>query len=161
MSSTSYRDLLGNAEGFKTIPESTYEAVVDRCEARTSAKGKTMFATMFKIDGGPNDGHPIWTNLTISPESPTALGIFFRQMAALGLDGAFFEAEPTDEQVAHAITGKRATITVKITEYPAGSGSMKNEVSGIKPSSTSAANPLAVAPAPAAPSPGEAPAAPF
>lgn len=149
MSEFSFRDLLGNAEGFKVIAEGPREAVVDRAEVRQSKKGKVMYAVMFKVDGGPDDGHAVWTNLTVSPESPTALGIFFRQMAALGLGSDFFVADPTPEQVAHALEGRRGLVTIGVEEYPLGSGNTKNTISGIKRSAVAVEDALA-APAPAA-----------
>lgn len=129
MGSLNFKELLGNAETQKVIPANDYDAVVDRVDVRESGKGKTMFAVMFKVEGGPNNGAPVWTNLTISPESPVALGIFFRQMAALGLDADYFAADPLPTKVAEDLKGALAKIKVEVGEWQ---GAPKNEVKSIR-----------------------------
>ena len=134
MASVPWSDLMANAEGGPTpIPAGEYETVVDKATAKKTSKGKDMFSVKFKVVGGPHDGHVVWSNFTISPESPVALGIFFRQLNALGLDGEFFGAGPSPEAVAGALVGRRARLTLEVGEYQ---GQAKNEVKGVKPSTS-------------------------
>lgn len=166
MSGLNLREVMGNAEGFSTIPEGTYEAVVERASAAATKSGKEKISIMFKLDGGPNDGRTVWNDFVISPESPTALGIFGRQIGAMLGDG--WEATyGTSGEVAAAILAAKPNVvlTLKIEEYPKDSGNMRNAVKGIKRSSAGSGSPFAAPVAPAAtatPSPApEAPKSPF
>lgn len=156
MATSSWSDLLDNAEGGPTpVPAGKYEVIIDRATAKKTTKQKSMFSVMFKVRGGPHDGHPIWSNMTVSPESPVALGIFFRQMDTLGLTAEYFAQNPTDEQVAAALVGRCANITVELGDW---NNTPKNEVKGISRSAGAAATAIpapapAPIPAPAAPAP--------
>lgn len=152
MSGINLREAMKNAEDFTVIPEQTYEAIVSKARADKTKGGngkavKEKVSVMFKIDGGPHDGRTVWNDFVISPESGTAMGIFGRQMAAL-LGDEWLDVAGTTDELAAALLDKRAAITLKIEEYPLGSGNMRNKVSGVK-RSAGGASPFD-APAPAA-----------
>lgn len=84
--------------------------IVEAIATKTNDQSKDMIKWKAKIESGPFVDRPISGNFTISPESPVALRIFFSQMAVLGLDGAFFAANPNApvEMIAQALINRRA-----------------------------------------------------
>lgn len=162
MTVINFSELMSSAgEGFSPIPEGTYNAQVYKAEAAPSKKGKAMLRVQFKVLGGPQNDRIVFTNFTISPESPNALGFFFRHMAALGLSGEYFAQNPAMEQVAEALVGRQASITVNIEPYQ---GVPRNQIKDVKPmqgAPAMAAQPVAQAAAPVMPAaPPAAPVAP-
>lgn len=133
MADIPWNELLENAAesgGFEPIPDGTYNVVADRVNNKKTSNGKQMYAVMFKIEDGPYKGRTVWANLVISPESPNALGIFFRHMKALGLDSEYFSNNPLPEKVANDIHGRRASITVGTRKW---NNQDRNEVTNISP----------------------------
>jgi hypothetical protein len=122
MAAISFTDLLAAAgdAGFSLLPNGPYDVKVFAVEAKKSGKGKDMFAIQYEILSGPHMGRKIKNNLTISPESPIALGFFFREMKAMGLAAEFFQTNPTPQVVAATLVGKVCRIEV-------GKGSFNNE----------------------------------
>lgn len=133
MADMNWNELLENAAesgGFEPVPDGPYNVVVDRANNKKTSNGKQMYAVMFKIEDGPYKGRTVWANLVISPESPNALGIFFRHMNALGLDSAYFNNNPLPEKVASDLVGRRASITVGTRRW---NNQDRNEVNNISP----------------------------
>ena len=83
----SWNDLVKEAgdasEDFEVLPAADYDMKVVKAEAKQTKTGKLSFALRSEVTSGPYKGRLIFSNLTLSPENPTALGIFFRQMAAV------------------------------------------------------------------------------
>lgn len=84
--------------------------IVEATATKTNDQSKDMIKWKAKIEAGPFVDRPITGNFTLSPDSPIALRIFFQQLAVLGLDGAFFAANPNApvEMIAQALVGRRA-----------------------------------------------------
>ena len=133
------------------LPNGDYDCKVTRAEAAKTSNGKLMFKLTFEVIAGPHTRRKIWGNQTVSPENPTALGIFFSQMKALGLDANFFGAQPSPGQVAGAMEGRFARVNVGQRTWQ---GQLRNEVKSIKPavitSDQGFAAPQVAAPAPVA-----------
>ena len=127
-------DLMAAADNsvgaFAPLPNGTYQARVEEASDTTTQTGKTMFKVTFVITEGEFANRKVWSNLTVSPESPKALGIFFSQMAALGLDQAYFATGPTPAAIAQRLLGSPTTLTLSQREW---SGTIRNEVKGIRP----------------------------
>lgn len=164
MATVPWKTLRENAEipNNDPVPAGTYEAREDGTTFRPTATGKNMFMTTFVITAGPLAGRKVWNNFVVSPESPKAMGFFFKDMAALGADDAFFETEPTNEAICARIAGANVTITVRLQK----DDPSRNEVARIAPAGGAAAAsggvPAASAPSvPAASAPGGAPPRPF
>jgi hypothetical protein len=92
------------------------------------------------------------------------MGFFFKDMATLGADAAFFDAEPSLAEVAARIQQAQANVT--ITVRPQRNDPTRLEVSRISPQTSATASapaaPSFAAPAPSAPpSPGTPPVRPF
>ena len=114
--------------GFEPIPNGSYSALVQQAEVSQTSNGKLMFKLTWQITEGPYANRKVWSNMVVSPESPPALGIMFKHMAALGLDAEFFKAGPSPDQVANAMNGKGATLVVDQREW---NGEIRNEVKNI------------------------------
>jgi hypothetical protein len=79
---------------------------------QTAAAGKTMFAMKVTVESGVFAGRTMKHNITVSPESPVAMRIFYSDMEILGLSAAFFDNPQLNtaagpEMIAQALTGKR------------------------------------------------------
>lgn len=168
----SWGDLLKDAgdsgKAFEPLEDSSYDFVIAKAEAGQTKTDKKKFTITAEVENGPFAKRKVWHDFIISPDSPAALGFFFRNMAVLGLDGAFFAANPNDEQIVAALTGKRFIGKTVKNEWPANSGKIRNNIdnfstprqsngpSGVGPvaSAPLAKAPVApVAPAPVAPAP--------
>jgi hypothetical protein len=172
MSTLNWSDLVNDAgsaaTSYEPLPDGDYDLKVLEATTTTSATGKTMFKVKAEVQTGPHAKRLVWDNLVISPENPTALGIFFSKMAALGLPREFFtNNNPTNAQIEAQMTGKffRATIGTRVYQ-----GNKSNEIRRYHMTDTSdmgAPTPSAAPPAPpvaAAPPPppaAPAPASPF
>jgi len=138
MASTSWKDLIGKAEapqGFDPLPANTYEAEVELAEYKQTKTGKDMFMLTFRVTQGEYAGRKLWTNIVISPESPTALGIAFRDLATLGVTAEFLATEPSNEAICAKLVGGAARLKVVLRK----DDPTRNEVDRISPSSSGAA----------------------
>jgi uncharacterized protein DUF669 len=148
------------------LPNGEYDCQVVKSEPAKTQNGKTMYKATFNVIAGPYTNRKIWGNFVVSPENPQALGIFFAQMATLGLDSNFFAANPSDDAVSQGLMNKYARIATKQREW---NGQMRNDIASIKKAvltgggatPTGVPNVATPAPAPvAAPAPVHAPPAP-
>lgn len=114
MGQANFADLMKAAAdaGFSNCPPGTYDVKVIAGEAKTTSAGKDMIVLKFEIVGGPNAGRKVTNNFVISPENANALGFFFRHMAAMGLDNAYFGQNPAPAQVASDLVGRTCQIEV-------------------------------------------------
>lgn len=102
---------------FEPLPAGPYNVRVEKAEHRMSSRSKDGFNVTAIVLNGPYEGRKIFNTFYVSPDSPTAMGIFFRHMDALGIPGAFFDSNPSIEAICQALTGKVAVFTVKQEEY--------------------------------------------
>lgn len=143
---------------YEPLVDGDYELKVLESEVKLTQTGKTMFKVKAEVQSGPNARRFLWDNLVVSDGNPTALGIFFSKMGALGLGKEFFSQSPSNEQIAQAMLNRpfRATIGSRIWN-----GEKRNEFKRYLPAAmnvpTSAPAPAFAAPAPA-PAPAAAPA---
>lgn len=149
MGSVNYAQLLEESGGgIELLPDGDYDAVIDTAKVQNASNGKVMFVCKFKVLTGPHAGKQFWNNFVISPDSPGALGFFFQHMATLGLGREFFAVNPPDEQVAQALVGRQARVTLG---HGPVKGEVRNQCNGFKPMlGAAAAAPVAAGPAPAA-----------
>lgn len=141
-----YNELMQNASAeFDPLPSGPYDVEVAKSEPKLSQTGKTMFKVQFKVLTGPHAGRIIFNQFVVSPDNPNALSFFFQHMRVLGLDSTFFAANPTEDQIANALVGRRCTVEVAQREWE---GRTQNDVKKIKPS---IGVPVPAAPVPQAP----------
>lgn len=153
MASANFSDLLKAAEdaGFSLCPVGDHDVKIVSAEAKKSAAGKDMILIKYEVTSGPHAGRKVLNNIVISPENANALGFFFRNMRAMGLDSAYFAANPTVQKVAADLAGKLCRITVGRREW---NGEEREDVKKIMPPATGTGGiPAPVAAAPAPPQP--------
>ena len=159
MSSLNWSDLVkeaGEVGNYEPLPDGDYDLKVVEATAKVSQSGKTMFSLKTEVQAGPHARRLVWDNLVVSPDSSAALGMFFKKMAALGLNRSYFDQNPSNAQIEQALIGRtfRGQVGSRIWQ-----GNKKNEIKMyyIAPS----ADATVAAPAPqvaAAPAPAPAPA---
>ena len=154
---------------FEPLPESNYDLEVVEATYKPSTTGKDMWKIQAKVLGGTYNNRRIFDQLVLSRENQVAVRIFFQSMAVLGLNRDYFRSNPSNEQIAVALKGRRFVGKVTQKTYQ---GDLQNELKRyVKPLPVEAvpgaptaapaapAAPVA-APAPPAPAPAPAPAAP-
>lgn len=145
-----WSDLLNDAEdSFEPVPAGDYDLKIIKSEATLSKSGKSMWKICTEVLEGPYAKRKIWGQLTLSPESPTALGIFFRQMKALGLTQDYFAQDPSDSHVASALVGRQFRGQVGVRTWQ---GQERNEINNYTALSSA---PNAAPSAPVIPQPGQ------
>lgn len=147
MANINWQDLqkaAGDA-AFTPVPIGVYDVFVDTAEATQSSTGKDMIKVTFKVQNGPHEGRGIFNQFVISPDSANALAFFFRHMAALGLDEAFFAANPPLDTVAATLVGRTCRVKIDIREYQ---GQDRNEVKQVLPALAGTATVASPAPTP-------------
>ena len=158
MSSLNWGDLVkeaGDIGSYDPLPDGDYDLTIIEATAKVSQSGKTMFAVKAQVQTGAHAKRLVWDNLVVSTDNPTALGIFFRKMNALGLNKDFFATSPSNAQIEQALKGRSFRAQVGSRTWQ---GQKKNEIKAYY--SVAAASPVApVAAAAPAPAPAPAPAA--
>lgn len=118
----SWKDIIAESKKveneFKPLPEGDYDFVISKSEAVKTKTGKDMFKIQAKVIHGDHARRVVFQNMVLSYESPVAMNIFLRQMAVLGLDEAYFAADPTVEQTASELVGRVFRGKVVITSDP-------------------------------------------
>ena len=166
MTTLNWSDLIkeaGETASYEPLPDGDYDLVVLEGVAKQTQSGKTMFSVKAEVQGGPHNKRLVWDNLVVSSDNPTALGIFFSKMAALGLTREnFFNQDPTNAQIETALASRRFRAQVGSRVWQ---GNKKNEIKryypaqATTPSVAPSADPWAAEQAQAAPAPAPAPAA--
>lgn len=167
-------------KAFEPLPNNKYDVVVTEADHTINDNGNLQFNVTLEVEavGGEYAKRKVWDKIILSKDNPKALPWFFKKMGVLGLDDNFFRTNPSEDQIARALLGKRALITtiqntsektgktyVNVKEYaPArGAGAAPSAApapAAAAPAPAPAPAPVAPAPAPAAPAPAPAPAAP-
>ena len=78
---------------------------VESCEWKTASTGREMLKFRYKIVGGPDDGKPVFSQLVLSTDNPTALVMFMSGVRAHGVDPGSFKAV-SHEQIPDLFVGK-------------------------------------------------------
>lgn len=160
MSSLNWSELVkdaGDTSSYEPMPEGDYELKVVESKATNTQSGKTMFKVTTEVQGGPFNKRKVWDNLTVSPENPKALTMFFVKMSALGLGKEFFDTNPSNAQIEAALLHR--TFRGKVTQETY-QGNVGNKIGTYhRAVAATASAPAAAVAAPPAPAP--APATPF
>lgn len=158
MAAVNWSDLRANAEipNNDPVPPGPYPVRVSSVEPKITGNGKTMIVVTFEVTSGPQASRKIWNNMVMSPESPKAMGFFFKDMATMGADDAFFAqlpAEGWESQLCAKIQGFTGVVTVRLQR----NDPTRTEVARIQAEGEGTAPGV---PAGTVPSPGTVPAAP-
>ena len=96
-----------DSDDFKPIPADDYNFIISKAEHRlTVAAQKDSFSCHAKVIDGPNKNRIVFHTFTISLESSKAMNYFFSQMNVLGLGDDFWDADPSNDEIAAALVGK-------------------------------------------------------
>jgi hypothetical protein len=152
----SWADLLANAgdtasQSREVLAAGDYNVRVEKAEVKFAKSGNKMFNLSLKVEDGPHQGRLLWKDLVVA-QSSGGLGMFFRQMDALGLNGDFFKSGPSDSLITDNLVGKRASAKVIVDDSYDGTPRNKvdflNPAKGPAPATASAGVPGAPAPSP-------------
>jgi hypothetical protein len=96
------------------MPVGSYNAKVVFAMVKATKNGKVMFS----VKWADVASRVAWQNIVVSPESGKAMEVFYRHMAACDLGADFLDAdETTPEDIAQALLGAEAVVTVVDEEY--------------------------------------------
>lgn len=114
MAEATWGDLIANAKkASEPVSEADHMVKITNAEATKASTGSLMFKFTAEITEGPDVKRKLYGNLVVSVDNGTALAIFFRNMAALGLDENFFAGNPSPDAVASAMFNRTAKVHVK------------------------------------------------
>jgi hypothetical protein len=145
-------------DAFAPIPIGTYQMIVDDAAATKSSTGKTMFKVKYKVVGGASDGKTCFNNITISPDNPKALYMFFENMAAMGIPRTVFASSPppSPDAIAGMLHHKMCTVELDHQLY---NGMPRENIKSLRPAGGAGGIPGMPAPS-AGPAPISIPSAP-
>lgn len=128
-----WNDLMQAADdaGFTVVP--AMKGVAARIATANAAKtsnGKDQIKVRFVLTEGPYANKSVFNNFVISTDNGTALGFFFRHMAALGLSREWFATKPTMAQVAAALVDRTCVLDISVRDYQ---GTERNQVDNVLP----------------------------
>lgn len=156
--SFNWQDLQQAADdaGFVVLPVlKRVGAEVATAEAATTGTGKPQIKVRFVLTEGPYAGKSVFNNFVLTLDNGTALGFFFRQMEALGLNRTYFDANPPLTQVAAAIVKRPCLLDIGVRQWQ---GTDRNNVEALYPPEGGASATPAPAPGGYVPAPGMVPA---
>jgi hypothetical protein len=127
VSSINWKDLKKSADdATKPAPDGEYDLEVVKAEAGTAAtSGNPKINAQLRVDGGPSHGKTMFHTFNLTPDSAIALSFFFAAMEAFGLDGNFFDQEPSMEQIAAALVGRKVHAKIGHREW---NGQTRNNI---------------------------------
>lgn len=155
MTQIDFNTLFNNTPEISAVPAGKYHVVVESAEAvKTKQTDLPMLKLSLSIVGGPQNNRKLFDNINVTSrdenKAPVVQRFFFRKMAAFGLGfQEYLSQNPTMEQLAQAIVGRQAEVTVKIEQW---NGEDQSRVSGYaKAGAVSATGPAAPVVAPGSP----------
>lgn len=112
MPATSWKDLMTQAnEGakeFAPLEPGMYSFVIkDAAKVGQTGKGLPKFSINPSVEVGPRANARIWHDFNVTESAFSLKKFFFDDLAVIGLGPAFFETNPSPEQIAAALQGKR------------------------------------------------------
>jgi hypothetical protein len=147
MTTFNWNDLMATAaEGITPVPGGPYEVQVATAVTKPTSTGKDSIQVRYNIVAGPHMGRIVFNQFSLTLDNPQAMGYFFRNMKAHGLDSNFFATNPSLEQVAASLVGKLVHVNVALENV---NGDDRNKLGGFSPSQLTGGT--VPAPAPLAP----------
>lgn len=120
-------------EGFSPVPAGPYTVECEKSEAVKSSTQKPQIRVTLRVLGGAHNGRKLFDQFTLSAGNPAALGFFFDNMAAFGLDRSFFsqlQMEDPMPYVAQMLLGRQCNVAVGIEPYQ---GVDRNKIKQYRP----------------------------
>lgn len=122
--------------GFEPLPVDDYDVLVESAEYKVAGTGKDMIKVKFRVQGGPYNNRTVYWNAVFSPRDKEgkvnegALRAWFGNMSCFGLKTAFFAANPSMEQIAANMVGKKVIVSLGIRVWQ---DQEQNDVKRVKP----------------------------
>jgi hypothetical protein len=92
----------------QVVPAGDYDLEV--VSAKPKAE-KSQIVPTYRILSGPYAGQKVWAGqFTFDPSNEAATSIAFQNLKGFGLDRAFFQTNPTLDQVAAALQGRKVRV---------------------------------------------------
>lgn len=112
------KDAKESNPSYEPAPEGNYNITITEV-VKDIAKnsGNTKFSATMVIDSGPYKGKKLWHDFTVARENKRALGIFFQNMAVLGMPFEFFNANTPDEAIVANMVNKRISADLIVDTY--------------------------------------------
>lgn len=153
MTSLNWNALRKTAEdSTKPLPKDWYDVKATKAEATVASTGSPMIKLVLEVITGPHATRTLFTNLVVSQDSGFALNIFFRNVAAFGVDPHVVAPNGDLGSVAQALVGRTARAEVSTRTWQ---GQERNEVSNMAPATGNVANiATPTGPSVAVPTPG-------
>ena len=105
-------------KAYEPIPADDYDYIISKSEAvKTKAGDKDMLKVQFKVIHGDHAKRVVFHNFVLTTDSPISMSIFLKQMNVLGLDEAYFAADPSVEKLAADLVGRVFRGKTEITEW--------------------------------------------
>jgi hypothetical protein len=117
MPAKSWKDLMNDAEKgakeFEIVAEGPYTFVIkEPAKVGQTSKENPKFTIKASIESGERANALVFHDFIVS-DSPYAMkNFFFGDLAILGLNSSFFDTNPSEQQIAQALLGKRFTAEV-------------------------------------------------
>ncbi len=118
-------------EATKPATPGEYVTVCVKSEVKQAqSSGADMIVVQLEVDEGPAKGKMFFNNIVFTPDNAFALMMFFKKIGAFGIDDNILAQQPTMQQIADMMKGRRLICVVGIRTWQ---GADRNEVNEYKP----------------------------
>jgi hypothetical protein len=96
------------AKEFALLDEGMYSFVIkDAAKVGQTSKENPKFSINPSVESGERANARVWHDFSVSDSAYAMKNYFFGELAALGLGPDFFDTNPTEQQIAQALQGRR------------------------------------------------------
>lgn len=112
MPAQSWKDLMNQAEEgakeFAILDPGMYSFVIkDAAKVGQTSKENPKFTINPSVESGPRANARVFHDFIVSDSAYAMKNFFFGDLAILGLNASFFDQNPTEQQIAQALQGRR------------------------------------------------------
>lgn len=112
MPAKSWKELMNDAEEgakeFAILDEGMYAFVVkDAAKVGQTSKENPKFTINPSVESGPRANARVFHDFIVSESAYAMKNFFFGDLAVLGLNSSFFDTNPSEQQIAQALQGRR------------------------------------------------------
>lgn len=112
MPAKSWKDLMNAAEEgakeFAILDEGMYAFVIkDPAKVGQTSKENPKFTINPSVESGPRANARVWHDFSVSDSAYAMKTFFFGDLATLGLGASFFDTNPSEQQIAASLQGRR------------------------------------------------------
>lgn len=101
------------AKEFELLPENVYSFVIkDAAQVKETSKGNPKYTINPSVESGDRANARVFHDFIVSDSAYAMKNFFFGDLAKLGLGAEFFATNPSDDQIAKALQGRRFTAEV-------------------------------------------------